>query len=168
MRYPSILKYQKLYLDALHERAIEDPRKPYMGYREIAAKTQTSTKTLHEYLPNLLRENAVRTIKVGKRNKYYITESGEKYTTYLGHRISLSKDVDKMMMSKDSSFITVELPASRGGATAYFKPSLAYSVAEAEEKEMHSLFESTLETLQKKFPDKKIRAILTSNPSEKE
>lgn len=153
---------QKQYLDALHQKAFENPKKPFMGYREIARKTKTSTRTFHKYLPQFLEKGVVRVTREGKWNKYYLTERGEQYLDELKRQINHSDDLKEMMMSKDARFLVVEDSTSKIGATVYYEPSLAFS--EGDKKKIRKHFNSFLEQLQRDYPDKKIRAILTSNP----
>ena len=142
----------------MHERAVEDKEKPYVGAREIAHSTGTSTKTFYRTLPELLRVGAVKPVEIGKRTKYHITETGEKYRFGLDH----SRSYEEMLMSKDSSFLVVEDLNPKAGATAYYEPG---NLSQEKMKDLHERFRSLLDGLQKDFPKIRIRAILTSNPS---
>ncbi len=63
-------------LDALHKRAIENKKRPTMGFREIRRTIKMGTDTLSRRLRILTENGYVATTTIGKYKRYYITEEG--------------------------------------------------------------------------------------------
>jgi predicted transcriptional regulator len=146
------------FLRALFKKAVSHPREPYMGFRELCRRAETSTKTFHDYLPSFKDRGYVGVKLVGKYHKYYITTEGKKYLSLLEQR-SRHENVFKGFLSRNRDYTLIDF--ADGHATINYEPGTLLSEDEDKIKEKYKDF---LSWLKKEYPQK--RFYILSSPSD--
>lgn len=123
-------KTERKFLKLLLQKALEHPKEPYMGYRELCRAAGTSTRTLQKYLPYLLEHRLVRVVEIGKCNKYAITEAGEQRSKTLERTIAHLTEIDRLLTSREPRLLVSEFPQQDfiGSSTVYYEPGDSFSI----------------------------------------
>lgn len=156
-------KFLKLFL----QKAIEYPRQPYMGYRELCRAAGTSTRTLQKYLPYLLNEKLVRVVEIGKCNKYVITEAGEQRSKTLERTLTHLTEIDRLLASREPRLLVSEFKQQDfiGSSTVYCEPgdSISDSGKEYVKKQLKQL----LTRLHEEYPGLEFHGLFSSVPRQR-
>jgi predicted transcriptional regulator len=151
------MEIEKRFLHELLERAVSRPKSPWMGFRELCRKTKTSTKTLHKYLPYLIKSGYIGEKTVGEYRKLFITPEGKHHLDALEQHLSYAEFWKKPARHRD--YLLVDF--AEGHATINFEPGTLHPRDEEEIRHKASRF---LRELRRDYPNKRFYMLFSSPP----